>query len=71
MKQPATAPERLLLALGTTVALVAMAVWTWVDWVRYGLWTGYGLRTGLVALGATLVLYAVLRFAQRITHPDA
>lgn len=63
-------PERLLLPIGFTVSVLAMGVWTWVDWVRYAAWTGYGLRTGLVALGATLALYGVLRLARHVVAPD-
>lgn len=63
-------PEHLLVVLGTVVAVAAAGAWTWIDWVRYARWTGYGLRVGLVALGATLAFYGVLRFARRFTRPD-
>ena len=62
--------ERLVLAFGVGIAVVAYGYWT-VQGLRFGEgWTGVAsLRAGVV-LGAVLLLALVLRAAKRVNGED-
>jgi hypothetical protein len=65
------APRRLLLLFGTVISGVNLVAWTAVDYARYGVLTGRGLRMAMFALSATLALYLVLRLALLVVGKEA
>jgi hypothetical protein len=62
--------HRLVLPFGLVIALAAFAYWTALGYLRFGAWTPEGFSRALFALGAVLLLAAVIRCAQWVADRD-
>lgn len=61
-------PERLILSFGLGIAVAAFVFWTAFGWIRFRMWIQDGVHTAVVALGATLFLALLVRFAFWFTN---
>lgn len=64
-------PRRLLLVLGTVIALGNLVGWTVADYRLHGELTTLGLERAAFVWTAVLALYIVLRLALLVTRQDA